>query len=459
MLQNRINTFEHSKKDKHVKEKSSLFLYVACAYIFMVVGRIQELVPFLSQLYLMKIIGALSVIALFLSRNSLKNMGKRIKASQVKCLLGLLVLAVISIPFAVWPGGSFNFLITYYWKTLLLFVLILGLVVSMKDVDRVIWAFLIAIFLLGVFSIASDIQGIAFAKERVYVTETYDANDLAMVMIVAFPFAVFWFLNRKGLIRLICGGLTALIIVTIILTASRGGFVGFLGVSLAILLRARKILRKAFVPLIIITILGSGVFVFYAKSSFRERMSTLLTYEQDYNVTAYSGRIEIWKRGLKIMAEHPIFGVGIDGFTTAEGLSHKDVGGKWSTAHNSFIQIGAELGVVGLILFCYIIWTSLKGMRKVLKSVSQEKDAYPILTTLYAIQCSWIGYAVGGFFLSAAHSPLFFLLVGLSTVIPFLIMDMEIANLLTPKSRAMQLSLQKHSRGRMGKFKGLGFHD
>jgi O-antigen ligase len=159
------------------------------------------------------------------------------------------------------------------------------------------------------------------------------------------------------------------------------------------------------------------------------------------------------------MSENPIFGVGIDGFTTAEGYSHKDIGGKWSTAHNSFIQIGAELGVVGLILFCYIIWASLKGMKKVLKRVGQEERAYSGLTTFYAIQCSWVGYAIGGFFLSAAHSPLFFLLAGLSTVIPFLINDMEKATVSTPKGGATRLSLQKSSSGRMRKFKGLGFHD
>ena len=459
MPQNRIDTFKHTKKTKHDREKGRLFLYIACVYILFVVGRLQELIPVLGQAHIMKIVGGLSVIALFLSGNSLRNLGKRIKASQVKCIIGILVLAIFSIPFAVWPGNSFDFLITYYWKILLLFILILCLVASMKDIDRVIWAFLIAIFFLGFFSVSSDIQGIAFAKGKVYVTETYDANDLSMVMIVAFPFAVFWFLDRKGWRRLVFGGLTALIVMTSILTSSRGGFVGFLGVSLAILVRARKILRQAFVPLIIIIILGGGTFAFYAKSSFRERMSTLLTYEQDYNVTAYSGRIEIWKRGLKIMAENPIFGVGINGFTTAEGLSHKDVGGKWSTAHNSFIQIGAELGIMGLFLFCFIIWASLNGMRKVLKSVSQGKDAYPILTTFYAIQCSWIGYAIGGFFLSAAHSPLFFFLAGLSTVIPFLIKDMEKVSVLTPKGGATQLSLPKSSSGRMRKFKGLGFYD
>ncbi len=222
---------------------------------------------------------------------------------------------------------------------------------------------------------------------------------------------------------------------TIVLTASRGGFVGFLGVSLAILLGARKILRKAFLPLVIMAVLAGMIFI-YAKSSFLERMSTLLTYEKDYNVTAYSGRIEIWKRGLKIMAGHPIFGVGIDGFTTAEGLSHKDIGGKWSTAHNSFIQIGAELGFIGLILFCYIIWTSLKGIKKVLKSINKDKNSYPTLTTLYAIQCSWIGYAIGGFFLSAAHSPLFFFLAGLSTVIPFIMSeDVKEVNLSTLRTQ------------------------
>lgn len=452
MPQNRIKTFEYSKKTQHDKGKGSLFLYIACVYILFDVGRLQELFPILGQVYIMKIIGGLSVIALFLSGNSLKNMGKRIKASQVKSILGILALAILSIPFAVWPGNSFDFLITTYWKTILVFILILGLVTSMKDIDRVIWAFLIAVGFLGVFSVVSDIQGIAFGKERVAITATYDANDLAMVMIVAFPFAVFWFLGRKGTRRLIFGGLTALIIMTVILTSSRGGFVGFLGVSLAILLRARRILKNAFVPLIIIAILGSGTFFFYAKSAFLERMSTILTYEQDYNVTDYSGRIEIWKRGLKMVAENPILGVGINGFTTAEGLSHKDIGGKWSTAHNSFIQMGGELGVMGLILFCYIIWTSLKGIKKVLKSVSQEKKAYPILTTLSAIQCSWIGYAIGGVFLSAAHSPLFFLLAGLSTVIPFLINDMEKATVSTPKGGATRLSSPKPSRGRIGAF-------
>jgi O-antigen ligase len=173
--------------------------------------------------------------------------------------------------------------------------------------------------------------------------------------------------------------------------------------------------------MIIVIALGGGIFIFYARAtSFWERMSTIMTYEQDYNVTSYGGRIEVWKRGLKMIIKNPLLGVGINGFVTAEGLSHNDIGGKWSTAHNSFIQIGAELGIIGLFLFCYVIWSSLRGVNRIIKDISQKDEDKQSLFTLIALRCSWIGYIIGGFFLSAAYSPIFYFLAGVSTFISIL---------------------------------------
>jgi hypothetical protein len=66
--------------------------------------------------------------------------------------------------------------------------------------------------------------------------------------------------------------------------------------------------------------------------------------------------------------------------------------------------VGNNNGFIGLGLFCYIIWASLRGIKSVLKTIDKGENAYPISITLYAIQSSWIGYAIGGIFLSAAHS-------------------------------------------------------
>jgi len=414
MSQNKTNPLENLKD----KARGNLFLYIACAYIVFSVGRMQELFPFLSNFYLMKILGGLSVVAILMNLHKMK---ESFKTPQFKAILGITFIGIFTIPFSVWPGNSVHFLIDYYWKTLLVFLLIISLATSLKDTNKFVWAFLIAVGFLSALSVRAAIQGVAFAEDRVFVSSTYDPNDIAMVMVIAFPFAVFGFLTQKGLIKIIMGGLTALVIMTIVLTASRGGFLGFLGVSLFIIIGVRKYLKKAIIPLVIVIVIVSGILIYYARdTSFWERMSTILTYEQDYNVTSYGGRIEVWKRGLKLMLKNPIFGIGINGFVTAEGLSHQGIGGKWSTAHNSFIQIGAELGIVGLFLFCYLIWSSLRGINKIIKDVNHKNEDKNNLFGLIALRCSWIGYIIGGFFLSAAYAPVFFFLAGISAIVSLL---------------------------------------
>jgi O-antigen ligase len=396
-------------------KKGNLFQYIVCAYIVFSVGRMQELFPFLSKLYLMKILGALSVVVVLMNLHKLK---ESLKTPQFKAILGITFIGIFTIPFSVWPGNSVNFIIDYYWKTILVFLVLVSLVTSIKDMNKFVWALLIAVGFLSALSIIANMQGVKFAADRVFVSSTYDPNDLALVMVIAFPFAVFGVLTQKGIVKIILGGLTALIVMTIILTVSRGGFLGFLGVSLFIIIGVRKYFKKAMAPLIIIIVLVSGILIYYAgNSSFWERMSTILTYKQDYNVTSYSGRIEVWKRGLTLMSQKPFWGVGINGFVTAEGLSHQDIRGKWSTAHNSFIQIGAELGIIGLFLFCYLIWSSFKGINKIIKDTNYRNRDKNSLFTLVALRCSWVGYIIGGFFLSVAYAPILFFLAGLSAVV------------------------------------------
>ena len=75
------------------------------------------------------------------------------------------------------------------------------------------------------------------------------------------------------------------------------------------------------------------------------------------------------RQGIRLMTQNPLTGVGIGIFAIAEGSSRKDTGGPkepWKTAHNSFIQIGGELGVGGLILFILLIYYLFKSLRKII---------------------------------------------------------------------------------------------
>jgi O-antigen ligase len=55
--------------------------------------------------------------------------------------------------------------------------------------------------------------------------------------------------------------------------------------------------------------------------------------------------------------EHPILGVGPGGFITQDGIGKAQRGlqGKWSAPHNTYVQVFAEMGVPGFLLFLALI--------------------------------------------------------------------------------------------------------
>ena len=109
------------------------------------------------------------------------------------------------------------------------------------------------------------------------------------------------------------------------------------------------------------------------------------------------------------MLKHPVLGVGVGGFEIAEGLSRGGQG-KWSSAHNSFVQIGTELGIVGLVIFVRLVASSIVGMKNL--RFSDEADVLPPWM-LKGVEISLYGYIAAGFFLSQAYSPVLYLLVGM----------------------------------------------
>ena len=166
-----------------------------------------------------------------------------------------------------------------------------------------------------------------------------------------------------------------------------------------------------------------------ASSQYWERMRTMWTPETEYDQTA-GGRTEIWKTALKLMASAP-WGVGVAGFDTAEGLSHEGKG-KWSAAHNSFLQIGTELGVLGLVVFVVLLGSTFRDLRRVREAAFRNQrsnwrdsknglphralveESVDLARLTSALQISLSAYVVGGFFLSQAYAAVLYVLLALS---------------------------------------------
>ena len=76
------------------------------------------------------------------------------------------------------------------------------------------------------------------------------------------------------------------------------------------------------------------------------------------------------------------------------------------TAHNSFLQIAVENGLVGLGLFLAMVLSTFARMAGLRRRLSGRGDAEAIQARILAtlIMACVVGYLVGGFFLSAGYS-------------------------------------------------------
>lgn len=380
------------------EDKSNIAIYGLFFLILVYIGRVHELLPSLGHLPIGKILMGLCLLLYLFSgnRTSLKELQT---IREFRYVTYILALTIVTLPFGVWPGGSFNYILDVYLKVLLFFLLIVTTVKTRQEIKKLAWAVVASGLLLGAKTLSLEKVG------RLTVTSSYDPNDLAFVMVSIMPMVYYMMKSEKGFQRILLLMTLVVMLTTTIYTGSRGGFVGLCVIALVILRREKESMKKASLFLIIFV----SLMAIAAPSSYWDRIMV-----KDYNYEkGGGGRLDIWINGTKMMLKHPLTGVGVGGFETAEGLSHGGAG-KWSSAHNSVIQIGAELGILGFILFIRLLTSFITG----LKECRRLNMAGAVPEWLIdGIEVAGYGYIVAGFFLSQAYSPVLYLLIALAILV------------------------------------------
>ena len=107
---------------------------------------------------------------------------------------------------------------------------------------------------------------------------------------------------------------------------------------------------------------------------FGERIKSII----DFGETSNSQRIEIWKASLESIKERPLLGVGIGNFPVV--LDQKIfLARAGSSAHNIYLHIAAEMGILALVTAIWFLWLLFK---KSYNNFILEKD--PLLVTYFA---------------------------------------------------------------------------
>jgi O-antigen ligase len=316
---------------------------------------------------------------------------------------------------AIVLGTSFDALFGNFVKTFLMFLVIAAGVRGFRDVERLAITYLVSAAIYATVVLMRFNLGEADAW-RLGDLYYYDANDLATFVVTAMPIALYVLhVARTASGRAL--GVAALAVLTLVFvyTGSRGGFIAMLAVVLFVNFGYRAIAlrwRLGATVLVALVVIGA------ASERYWTQMGTIMS-DADYNHTEETGRMQIWQRGVGYMLQFPVFGVGPNNFNAAEGTlspfaerQQLGRGVKWNAAHNSYVQVGAELGIPGLLLFVGMIASAFVALRST-RRAGAGSEANRARELTQAIAASLTGFVVGAIFLSLAYSEILFTLIAL----------------------------------------------
>jgi O-antigen ligase len=303
----------------------------------------------------------------------------------------------------------------------------------------VVWSLLIAGIFIGTISVYQYLTGtfgnyywgFAQASYMQYAgtQEGYrisgpvgDPNFYAMVMLVLVPLALERLLDERSRpLRLAALWALTVIALTVVFTYSRGGFVALAAAIFAWFFLYP--LRLKYFPVLILV----GVtFLMLIPQEYLARISTLKELisapsvgfrTQDF---ALRGRASETLAGLEMIKQHPILGVGVNNYSSNYLDYAKSLGlapsASERAAHNLYLEVAAETGLVGLSVFLVFLGTMAKNIIDSWKKLRGTRD--DLARMVAAIGAGILGYLAASVFIHSAYPRYFWLLVGIAFSIP-----------------------------------------
>lgn len=394
------------------------------AFVVLTISRVHQHFTFLNA-GRPALILFLGIVGFALMKPSLLAPRRMLATWPARVVAGLGVVASLSVFFGISLGSSAHMVIDEYSRTLILAFVLFAVLGTAWDVRVFVWAYLVAaaIWVWMANFVFMPSRGNSYVT-RLQSLYTFDSNDLGCVLVVALPLALLAFQTSRGWRKAFAACLVAGLGETIAKTGSRGAFVGLLAVGVALLFVADRVSivkRVAFVA-------GVGLaLIVAAPEGYWDQMSTLANPKADYNWNTVDGRRQIAMRGMGYMLRYPLFGVGIGNFGKAEmQLSDKMKlyqEGKLSgirivAPHNSFVEVGAELGLTGLVLWSSLVLGGAVGMLKLRRRLPKAwsrgtRDQRFLYAATGYLALALVGFSISSFFVSFAYMDVVYILAAL----------------------------------------------
>lgn len=232
-----------------------------------------------------------------------------------------------------------------------------------------------------------------------------DENAFAMLFVTGIPFLYYLSFEVKcGWRRYLLWGAIPLGWSAVFLTASRGGLLGLGSTTLLLVLQS----KRKFLALVIIIPLFFAAFVREAGHTMLHRSDTITSYQEDASA---QDRLDAWTGALRMIAAHPITGVGLGAFATAlPDFYHC----KARVAHDTFFQYAAESGVgagLAYLMIVALFFLNFRGIDRWCKDHEDEIETHTVRMLNKASTVSFAGLFICSIFLSLNIYEIFFFLL------------------------------------------------
>lgn len=259
---------------------------------------------------------------------------------------------------------------------------------SEEEARGVLWAVACAVGAIGLYAVVAGAEGGVAPETQAFPgvpgAESYDrvegifssANGMGGFLALAIPPIVALAVSENLWWRRVAGYLlVAAAMAGLALTYSRGAWLGT-GAGLLVLL---PVLRRGGAWLVL------GLVLTGASAAAGGALDRLRSVTEAGSDTAVTSRFDIWEAALGLVSNHPLLGVGLGNFQAAYGdllvpglplLPY--FFGVPEEAHNLFLNLAVEVGLVGAGAFAWLLAVALLQTWRTSRSADRQVRAWSL---------------------------------------------------------------------------------
>ena len=384
-------------------------LFLLCSFVLL--GRPQDILPFLQPLRPALVLTALATGALVFGGRR-QELATALSTTESKHYLLFYLIMIVGIPFAYHRRVAFEGVFEGYLINMLFFFLLVSQVTSLQRLKSLVWVICLSTLMYSVFGGVLQTEHVSGERLSYYLAgHGLDPNDTAYLLVSLFPPCLYfvrfdgWLFKRFVAVAAIISS-----IAIILQTGSRGGILGFGAVLLILLLTKTGGIGKGYKWFVVVILVSTLLFL--RETIDVARYLTLTDISSDYNLSSKGGRLELWKAAIDLSFTNPVTGVGVNCFPWAHFLVRAATGESYlayHAVHNSYLQISAEMGLIGLGVFVSIIVRSFFTLFRVsrIQVLPQTRETSEMSALGGFMLLGFAGLLVSAFFLSQGYSIVF----------------------------------------------------